>query len=237
MGRGGLQTFLAACLLGIAITLPSCSGDERTDADSAAQAEEFSDLFANGFDGSRMETSQTAEISAEAMLPYRVDPGIRREVADMLADNLNRNFSLRFQMEDPERFLRSGAAADVGNRMIEALGLPSDTVAGATVLMFGVGWELANDQALTPDDQKALLSQAISLLGDHKVSGRGDSARQREGDVRLLSAALWLEETRLRRNDRQAMRELSDAVNRDMQRITDNDMRAHRITADGFVDR
>lgn len=237
MDQDWSRSHLAAWTMGTALILAACSGSEETDANVAAQAKEFSDLFVDGFDKSRTESSRAAEIFTDAMLTYRVDPKIRRAVADMLADNLNRNFSMRFRMEDPERFLRSGAAADVGNRMIEALGLPGDTVAGATVLMFGLGWELANDRALTPDDQKALLSQAASLLGEHEVSGRGDAARQREGDTRLLTAALWLEETRLRRTDPQAMRELSDAVHRDMQRITDNDMRAHGINADGFVDR
>lgn len=73
---------------------------------------------------------------------------------------------------------------------------------------------------------------------DKQLTDRDSSADlQREADARLIMAGLWLEESRLRRESADQTRELSDAVQRDMKRMSGNDMRAHDIKDGGFAER
>lgn len=137
----------------------------------------------------------------------------------------------------PRIFFRSGAAGDIADRKLEALGLPTDSLAGANVLLFGLAWELANRETLTIDGQKGLLAQVNGQLNDGPMKRKGDAERQEQAEIRLQTAALWLEEERLRRNDPERMRQLSDAVQRDMKRISGNDMRAHDLGENGLVER
>lgn len=207
------------------LTLMGCSKGSEDELLNTVERAEVAPMFAQGFeDASRVEPSRTA---------YDPDPGIRRRMSDQFARNLRRNFSLEFAMPDPEQFIRSGAASEVADRKLEALGLPINDLASASVLMFGLAWELANGEKLTPAHQQALVRQVAKQLSD-RDSGPD---LQREADARLILAALWLEESRLRRGSPDQTRELSDAVQRDMKRMSGNDMRAHDIKDGGFAER
>lgn len=221
----------------VAMLLGACSADPAVD--DGADGNAVAGLFAEGFDeAAATHAPETMTVAPAAdLLSYRFDPAIRRQIARGMAGHRNRNFSLRHAIPDPDRFLQSGDAATVADRALEALGLPAHNVEGATVLLFGLAWELANAQSLTPDDQRALLAQTHILFADHTLHRKGDADRQRDAEIRLMTAGVWLEEARLRRGDDAAMRTLSDAVQRDMLRQSGNDMRAHRIGAQGFIGR
>lgn len=220
-----------------AILLAACSAGSGED--DAANGKAVTALFAEGFDdaAAASEAETMAAGSMKDFLPYRFDPAIRREIARGMAENFNRNFSLRHAIPDPDRLLRSGDAAAVADRALEALGLPTHSVEGATVLLFGLAWELANAKSLTSDDRRALLIQIRGRFADHPLHRQGDADRQRDAEIRLMTAGLWLEEARLRQDDRAALRDLSDAVQRDMLRQSRTDMRAHRVGAQGFTER
>ena len=206
------------------VTLLGCSKDPAEAPSEDVDIAEVAPIFAQGFkDASRIEPSRTA---------YDLDPGIRRRMNEQLAGNLRRNFSLEFAIPDPEHFIRSGAAVDVADRKLEALGLPINDLASATVLMFGLAWELANGEKLNTARQQALVRQV-----DKQLTDRDSADLQREADARLIMAGLWLEESRLRRESPDQTRQLSDAVQRDMKRMSGNDMRAHDIKDGGFAER
>lgn len=207
------------------VMLIGCSKEPAEELLNAAESAEVAPMFAQGFeDASRVEPSRTA---------YDPDPGIRRRMSDQFASNLRRNFSLEFAIPNPEQFIRSGAASEVADRKLEALGLPINDLASASVLMFGLAWELANGEKLTPGNQQALVRQVAKQL----TARDSGSDLQREADARLIMAAVWLEESRLRRGSPDQTRELSDAVQRDMKRMSGNDMRAHDIKDEGFAER
>ncbi|MGF7147800.1 hypothetical protein FHS96_001409 [Sphingomonas zeicaulis] len=224
-----------------ALLLAACSGNP-TNNDASADAEQpevqaFGALFANGFKVAEKIEPASEAAPDDGQLGYAPNAGIRRRVARQLADNHRRLFSLDFALTDAEDFFRSGAAADIADRKLEALGLPTNSLAGANVLLFGLAWELANGEALTIEGQKGLLAQVNKQLNEGPMKRKGDAERQEQAEIRLQTAALWLEEERLRRNDAQRMQQLSDAVQRDMKRISGNDMRAHKLGGDGLVER
>jgi len=217
-------------ILAVLLVIPACSqSEDDTGPPETETAAETRRLFAQGFSEAREQPVQ----SAAPATSFQPDMAVRSKVAGGIADNLRRNFSLDFVIPDAEKFIRSGAASDIADRKLEALGLPLNDLASASVLMFGLAWEIANSEALTPVDQKALMRQ----VGEQLTAPREDEALQREADTRLMTAALWLEEARLRRGSPQRMLELSDAVQRDMMRLSGNDMRAHDIQKEGFVER
>lgn len=214
--------------LAVLLLFAACTDDpaeEPFETEEAAVAQARS-LFADGF----ADAGEPANSGAPT--GYAPDPAIRREAAHTLAANVRRTFSLQFAA-DPEAFLRSGAAGDVADRSLEMQGLPANDLVGATVLMFGLAWELANERTLTAAQRQALLGQTRAKIDP----GSSESARQREAESRLLIAALWLEEARLRRGSPEATRQLSDAVWRDMKRLSGNDMRAHDVGESGFAER
>lgn len=227
--------------LAAALALAGCSGN--TSDNGALAAEEPVDtravaaLFADGFGDLGQASGRGAANRVDRSLGYTPDPAVRRSVAQQLADNLRRNFSLDFAIPDPETFLRSGAAGDIADRKLEALGFPTNGLAGPNVLMFGLAWELANGQPLTAERQRGLRAEVDRQLEDSPLRTKGHADRQREAEFRLQTAALWLEEARLRRGDADRMRQLSDAVQRDMKRMSGNDMRAHDLNPEGFVER
>ena len=155
----------------------------------------------------------------------------------MVADNLSQNFSLRFAMADPDAFVRSGKVREVYRRELAARDIPGDTVAGATAPMFGIAWELANVRSLSSSDNAAILRQATDALSGDPLEQQGDEARQAQADTALTIAGLWLEEARRRALFPDQMRELSDAVQRDMMKLSGTDMRSRNITSTGFVAR
>lgn len=155
----------------------------------------------------------------------------------MVANNLAENFSLRFVIADPASFVRSGETREIYQRALAARNYPGDTLAGATALMFSVAWELANQRKLSPAGHAAVLRDVAAKLQSDQLATKGDEERQAQSDIALIIAALWLEEARLRQQSPDQLRELSDAVNRDMKKMSGTDMRTHTVTAAGLVTR
>ena len=67
-----------------------------------------------------------------------------------MAEPARKTFTLSTAIADRDTFLQSGAAAEVADRKLEALGLPLNDLTSASVLFFGVAWELANAQRSMP---------------------------------------------------------------------------------------
>lgn len=227
---------LQSCAVAATLLIMGCSKETEDPPamDEHQVAAEVGVHFAQGF-GDAADPAKASGGAVVSATAYDPDPGIRRETGRNMADNLRRNFSTDFVNPDPEEYLRSGAAADIADRQLEMRGLPLNDLIGATGLMFGVSWELANGKTLTPAQWRALQVQIrekidVSKLGD-------EAALQREAEVRLLFAALWLEEARLRHGSPERKAELSDAVWRDMKRISTTDMREQIVTEAGFVER
>ncbi|MFL0587672.1 secretin and TonB N-terminal domain-containing protein [Sphingomonas olei] len=122
-------------------------------------------------------------------------------------------------------------------RELEARRLPENSVSGATALFLAIGWELANGQRLSPAQNAAIFRQTTSGLQSSPLLRQSHARRQQESEMRLIIAALWLEEARARTSSARLTKELSDAVWRDMKTITSNDMRAYDVTAKGFTER
>jgi hypothetical protein len=217
--------------LPIALLLsPGCSRASEDAGQTAGVAVEAASLFESGFAEARragIDAAKARDTSYEAV------GSVRRAMGRETAANLRRNFSLPFAMPNPEEFVRSGAAAEAADRKLEGLGLPLNDLASASVLLFGVAWELANAQPLTEAQQRALIRQVDAELKQSRDPG----VRRREAETRLAIAGLWLEESRLRQGSAEQMRALSDAVQRDMKGMSGNDMRAHDLTEEGFVER
>jgi hypothetical protein len=217
--------------LPIALLLVSgCSAASENSVEANETAAEAASLFEDGFAEARRSGIEAAEARDTS---YDSVASVRRAMSREAAENLGTNFSLDFAIPDPEEFLRSGAAAEVADRKLEALGLPLNDLASASVLLFGVAWELANAQPLTATRQRALIRQIETELKHSRDPG----VRRREAETRLAIAGLWLEEERLRHGSAERMRALSDAVQRDMKGLSGNDMRAHDLTEEGFVER
>jgi hypothetical protein len=223
------------------VAFAACSEPEGAAQESAATEVDtgsFDQLFAAGF--GETANAPMAAAGAEdprAGIPYSSSSSRRGRVEAALADNLASNFSIRFAIADPARFVRSGKASEVYKRELEARGLPRDTVAGATALMFGVAWEITNGKKLSPDENAAILRQATTLLRGNPLERQGDKERQEAAELRLITAGLWLEEAYVRAPFPEQMRELSDAVHGDMKKISNTDLRSKVVTAEGFVDR
>lgn len=204
-----------------------------------------SSLFAEGFDGGSTEDGVRWEKGADtavdphdprAGIPFDRSRGVTRRIEQAAAKDLDKLFSLRFALADPGDFLTSGKVRAVWERELAARGYSGETLAGATALMFGVAWELANGRKLCAADNAAILRQVTAKLRGDPLERQNDEQRQIQADIRLISAGLWLEEAYLREPYPEQMRELSDAVHRDMQKMTKNDMRATTVTAEGFSD-
>lgn len=208
----------------------SCSKAADDTGPASEASAETASLFENGFSEGRR-----AEIDAAAARDTSYEPtaSVRRAMSRETAESLGRNFSLDFAIADPEEFVRSGAAAALADRKLETLGLPLNDLASASVLFFGLAWELANAEPLTAARQQALIRQVDRDLKHSSDPG----ARRRQAEPLLAIAGLWLEEERLRRGSTVRMRALSDAVQRDMVKISRNDMRAHDLRDEGFVER
>ena len=84
---------------------------------------------------------------------------------------------------------------------------------------------------------KALRSSQIEEAKKAKKWGIVLGTLGRQGNELILERLKAVMKRRGVEYDVLLLSELSDAVVRDMQRMTGNDMRAHRITAEGFVDR
>ncbi|MFV0625430.1 hypothetical protein ACBY01_15655 [Sphingomonas sp. ac-8] len=233
---------IAALLL---FATAGCSKLEEEDTAAEVDPTIVSSLFAEGFEGGSPASEARSEERAatagdvqdlRAGIPFDRSRSLTGRVEQAAAKELDKLFSLRFALADPGDFVSSGKVRDVWERELAARGYSGDTLAGATALMFGVAWELANGRKLSAADHAAILRQVTSKLRGDPLERQGDEQRQIQADIRLITAGLWLEEAYLREPYPDQMRELSDAVQRDMQKMTKNDMRATRVTAEGFSD-
>lgn len=224
MTKGWIQAPLLA--LFAAIILAGCSREPADDSIDANRIQART-LFAAGF----------TEADDMPGARYARDPAIRQEISEQLASILPHVFSQDFMIDNPEEFLRSGAAGELVDGKLKALGLPPDSIASASILFFGTAWELANLQPITGDRQTGLLHETRKQLDPNKFAAQGAPGKQREAEMRLQIAALWLAEARLRQGSAEQMRELSDAVQQDMKRLSGNDMRLLDLSETGFVDR
>lgn len=202
-----------------------------------------STLFAEGFNGrpaaGDARPTERAAAAAEARdpragIPFDRSSSLTRQVEQAAARDLGQLFSLRFAIENPGDFITSGKARAVWERELARRGYSGDTLAGATALMFAVAWELANGRKLSSADNAAILRQVTTKLRGDPLERQSDEHRQIQADIRLTAAGLWLEEAYLRERYPDQMRELSDAVHRDMHKMTNNDLRTTTITAEGF---
>ncbi len=228
----------------LAAVLAGCSKEAA--AVDEATAAQFTDLFGRGF---TEEKAGAGEAGAQAIAAggdgVAGDAGIRfarvfritRDVQDALSANVPQNFSLRFMIPDPARFIESGRARERWEDEMEARNFPDDSVAGGTALLFAVGWEIANGSKLTPGQNAAILRQMQAGLRGNPLENASDAEKQVQADLRLTVAGVWLAEADLRRESAVAMRELSESVQQDLLRQSNNNMREKTVTSAGFVDR
>jgi len=209
---------------------------------AAQTGPDVSELFQGAFNGAFAGTEPTqaqppTAADPRAGVPFTRSRSVTRTVERGLADSLAANFTLRFAMHDPADFLRSGKAREVATRELKARGFPEDSVAGSTALLLAVAWEIANGGTLSGEENAAILRQTTTSFRGHPLEREADEQRQLQADPRLLTVGLWLEEAYLREPFPAQKQALSDAVQRDMQTISTNDMRRKRVTDEGFVDR
>lgn len=217
--------------LSMILLLSSGCSDASEATGQDAQAAEHASLTFNG----AFAEARRANEKAAAAKDRSYDPvaSVRRAMGRQMAENVRQTFTLRSVLADPYAFLQSGAAAELADRKLDAMGLPLNDLSSASVLLFGVAWELANAQPLNASQQRALVQQVDAQLTPSTDPG----ARRREAEAQLAVAGLWIEEQRLRQGSPDQLRALSDAVQRDMQRMSGNDMRAHDLTDKGFIER
>lgn len=232
------------CLLAPIILLTAGCAESEGKADEA-HAAAFAAQFENGFEGHGAETASEIPggyIPPERFsdepdgIPFNRSASRTRQAEATVADNLTENFSLRFIMADPAAFVRSGEVRGVYQRELTSRNLPGDTVAGASALMFAVAWELANGGKLSQSQNAAILRQANEATRDNPLARQGDDAQQLQADIGLTVAGLWLEEARLRARFPDQMQELSDAVRRDMMKLSGTDMRKREVGDEGLID-
>jgi len=169
------------------------------------------------------------------VLAYDWDETRAEQVESRLADAVNEVITIPVRQSNPQAFLRNGRARIVVERELKARSLPQHSLAGSTALLYGVAWEIANQDTLEPWQHTALLNQgATEMRSTYRTAG--DRRRQVEAELRYGLAALWLEEARSRRDDSAQMTALSDAVHGHM--LTQGgDLRKHIVTEQGFADR
>lgn len=177
----------------------------------------------------RMRTADRLSFQRSADLTGQIEEGVATRLPQLV--------SLRFRMDDPSRFVKTAGTRSIYRRELEARRLPENSVSGATALFLAIGWELANGQRLSPAQNAAIFRQTTSGLQSSPLLRQSHARRQQESEMRLIIAALWLEEARARTLSARLTKELSDAVWRDMKTITSNDMRAYDVTAKGFTER
>ncbi|MFC4255029.1 hypothetical protein GRI97_06300 [Altererythrobacter xixiisoli] len=223
------------------------SGCSRSDDEEEVDVSIVPTLFAEGFDGAAPQPAaeaqanppaDTAQVAASddprAGIPFDRSDRLTGRVETAMAGQLAKDFTLRFALADAGEFVRSGKVRNVWQRELAARNYPADNLAGPTALMFGVAWELANGRKLTPADHAAILRQVTAKLRGDPLERQNDEQRQIQADLRLITAGLWLEEAYVRGPYPDQMRELSDAVHRDMQKMSTNDMRDTTMTPEGF---
>jgi hypothetical protein len=172
-----------------------------------------------------------------APLSYDRSGDLSGLIEEGVARRLTQMVSIQFRMKDPSHFVKTAGTRAIYRRELERRGLPENSVSGATALFLAVGWEVANGRRLTPAQNAAILRQTGEGLIKTPLARQSDARRQQESEMRLIIAALWLEEARVRAASPEQTRALADAVWKDVKTITRNDMRAYVVTSRGFVER
>lgn len=234
--------FLAAAFL-----IAGCSEESSSLADeNTSRSDRFDDLFEAGFEdgkaralvaGAGDASATRAGAASQATRSIQRSSDRTREIEAMVADGISENLSVRMLMPNPDAFVRTGKARQVYERELGARNLPGDTVAGASALLFAVAWEIANGRKLSQADHAAILAQASESLDADIPATDGNDALHVRADTALTIAGLWLEEARVRASDPERTREFSDAVQRDMLRMSGTDMRQRKVVAEGFAPR
>lgn len=222
--------------LALPTVLAACGGRE---AGPETEAATFEQDFGVGF-RSAMGGPGTVAVTrdgnpAEQSLRYDRSLRLGQRIETVFADNLGQNFAFPLELDNPRAFVTEGHARALYSRELAARGLPADSAAGATTLLFGVAWEIANDRRLSQQENAAILRQAENRIRRDSSQSHDETSHQTEAEAKLLTAAIWLQEVTLRRSDSDKARALSDAVRRDMQAKAGSDMRDQRVTRDGFV--
>lgn len=249
-GSGLTRHHLLAGLLPVILPMVLIAGCSRSEDEEEVDISVVPNLFAEGFDNAapraQADTQANSGPPAQAAaapatandpragIPFARSGSLTGRVENAMAAGLAKDFTLRFALADPGDFIRSGKARAVWQRELAARNYSADNVAGPTALMFGVAWELANNRKLTPAEHAAILRQVTEKLRGDPLERQNDEQRQIQADLRLITAGLWLEEAYVRAPYPDQMRELSDAVHRDMQKMSTNDMRDTTITPQGF---
>lgn len=145
-------------------------------------------LFTEGFNSETTGASATEQASQHgsqiadprAGIPFDRSRTVMAKVEEAVSKDPGSLLSLRFALADPGDFLRFGKARTVWARELAARNYPADTVAGATALMFGVAWELANARKLFAADNAEILRQVTTKLrGDPLERQNDEHARSR----------------------------------------------------------
>ncbi len=181
-------------------------------------------------------TTSRPRSNSSDQLSFQRSGDLSTQIEEGVASRLPQMVSLRFRMDDPSRFVKTAGTRAIYRRELQKRGFPENSLSGATALFLSVGWELSNGRRLSPAQNAAIFRQTSSGLQSSPLLRQSDARRQQEAEMRLIIAALWLEEARARGSSAPLTRELSDAVWRDMKKITRNDMRAYTVTGKGFTD-
>ncbi len=166
----------------------------------------------------------SAFVAGMANVGYAPTASVTRTVTTGLAQQLDKNLSVDFQMPDPRAYLTSGDALASADTLLTDRDLPTNDLASATTLLLIVAWEIVHDQRMTPRQVQAVLRQSARAFEDHPLVKARQADRQQAAQLRLMVAALLHAESRHRDDaDQPALR---DAVQRDMLSVSNNDMRA-----------
>lgn len=188
-------------------------------------------------DDDESETSVRARQEGAAALSFTRSDELSREIEEGVAQRLSEMVSVQFQMEAPSSLVRTAGTRAIYRQELKKRGLPEDSLSGATALFLAVGWELANGRSLSEEQTAAIFRQTAGGLQWSPLARKSGPELQQESEIRLIITALWLEEARVRSLSSRSTQDLADAVRSDLKAITRNDMRAYKVTENGFTGR
>lgn len=186
-------------------------------------------------DDEEAETSARARPEDAAALFFDRSGDLTGQIEEAVAQRLSEMVSVRFQMEDPSYLVKTAGTRAIYRQELAKRGLPEDSLSGATALFLAVGWELANGRTLSDAQTAAIYRQTASGLRQSPLARKSSPELQQESEIRLIITALWLEEARVRSSSSRSKQDLADAVRNDLKAITRNDMRAYKVTDNGFT--
>lgn len=170
-------------------------------------------------------------------LPYSRSGKLTGQVEAAVAADIHQLVSIKPQIRNVSYFFTGGESRTNYKRELDARNFPRDSFSGATALFLAIGWELSNGQKLSAAQNAAILRQTNEMMKSTPHAKQGDAERQQQAEMRLLVAGLWVEEMQLRAGAAGQQRALSDSVWNDIKAITNNDMHAYAVTANGFSER